>query len=521
MMIFVTFFLLPFPGTARSAGPASPEELAAGYLQAVLSENWAAVEALWLSEDVDASGRLGITYRGQPFKLDSASLVVLERAGIQSGEIAVSVGAVIDEGSFTRIRFRLQAGKETATADYYAVCTDNTWRFVSSTTALASTWERRETEFLRLRIQPTKRISEDAIHLLDGFIGETCERLGVSADRLELLRAEKFDYTLCDEAAVAEIVGAPTRGAALLQTDAVVTSEPCHLHELAHLLVNFALQELPLYTLPFLQEGTAVILGGRWGRTSEVMQGLGKYSLQCGMIKAEELLSWQDFESQSADWTYAPSGVLVGFLLDTLGSQCFLQLYGQLSGSFSDLRRLDQKTIQERIRIATGTDWETLQGELADHLDSLSCGGILPADDWSGEPAVRMQEEGLAVTIVRDGRWLCWEVGARVQPPACAVLFHDTNPGADLAGASMAASRIFAEQFPDRVYGGELMAAVFTPGEIGFYDFRTDLLVAKYVESFCPEQSLITDGGNGLRFRIRGDLLPNGPWNPELVSRGR
>jgi hypothetical protein len=509
----LTLLLLLFAVTAGAGGPATPEKLADAYLQAVLQDDWQAAAALWSPAGVEMSNRLGISYRDLPLKLDSASMIVLERTAIQLREIAISVAEIIDLGSSTRIRFLLQAGDQTATADYTAVPTDGAWRFVDPAAALASGWNHRSTEFLDLYVQPSRQISEEAIRVLDQFIGETCERFGVPADRVEHLRAQKLRYYFCDDATVTEIVGAPTRGAALLQTDAVVTSEPCHLHELAHLLINYALQDLPLYTLPVLQEGTAVALGGRWGRSPDVMQGLGKYLLQNEMLSVDELLPWTEFRNQSADWTYAPSGILAGFLLDSLGSERFLQLYGDLSGRLPDLISLDRTTIQDRICAAAEMDWTHLQGQLTSSLESLSCGGVLPIEFCRGSVVSEVRASGVAITVSREGPWLYWEAKTVALPLDCVVFVREPE------GPTIA-SRLFAERFPNRVFEEESTAVIITPEEIGIYDFRTDLLVAKYVASFCPEQSVVTEDGGRLRFRVRAELLPSGPWTLELVGGG-
>lgn len=498
-------------GLAAAESGTTPETLAQTYLNAVFQNNWHEAETLWLPSDLAAAQALGITYDKQPLKLDSASLIVLERARVQSGEIAVSIGEIIEHGPLAEIQFRLQAGDQTATTNYYAVRSENTWRFTSPATARSAGWEQRETEFLDLRIQPPRVMPQEAINLLDQFVGETCKRLGVSPERVELLRTHKLRYYLGDEETVTAIVGAPTRGAALLQTDAVITSELCHLHELAHLLVNFALQDLPLYTLPILQEGTAVALGGRWGRTSEVMQGLGKYTLQSGMLSLDELLTWDDFHGQSADWTYAPSGIVAGFLLDELGGERFLELYRQLSGDLADLQRLDRAMIQATVSSVAEMEWPALHRGLSAYLEELSCGGVLPAGDCDAEPVATLHVEGAVATARRDGDQVHWEVGSDDPEARYAVLFREPDPQATHL------SRLFTEQFPDRDYDGESMAMVLAPGEIGLYDFRTDLLLAKYVESFCPEQHLATDDGAKLRFKIRGDLLPGEPWDAELV----
>lgn len=526
MRVSVWFFTilaaLFLPSAGGATGPATPADLAKTYLQAVLRNDWPEARDLWMPGDVGDSERLEISYTDVPFKGDCASLLVLERRRIESGQIEAFVGDITVEGTSAQIPFLLQIGEETAVTQYHAVHTRNGWRFTSPVSALSAGWDRRSTEFLDLHIQPSRPISEEAIRALDRFVGEACVRLGVSPDRIDLLRARKLGYYLCDESNVDRIVGATTRGAAWLPSDAVVTSEPCHLHELAHLLVNFARKDLPLYTMPFLQEGVAVALGGRWGRSSGVMQGLGKFTLQSGMLSIEELFSWQEFRDQAADWTYAPSGVFAGFLLDSLDSEQFLRLYGQLSGPWSELQQMSRSTVQEAICTAAKTDWATLQSRFSDYLEALPCGAIVPADSCIGERAAHWQGDSVTATASTGNSFICWDIDAPATTLSFAVLFLESAPSGRPTEPTGASSRLFAEQFPERVYNGEVMAIVFAPGEIGVYDFRTDLLVAKFIDSFCPQQPWFETGDpNGRdrrRFRIPAELFPNAPWHAELIA---
>ncbi len=504
--LFVTALLL----CRGSAATAAPTELADTYLQAILDDDWETARGCWSPADLASSTRLGITYADLPLKLDSASLLVLERRLCRSGGIDVTVSGIDDDTSRARIRYELRAGEERATVTYHAAPTAEGWRYVSPDAALSAGWPRTRTEYLDLRVQPPLTISETALRRLDAFVTETCAHLAVPPARMDLLRAEKLGYYLCDEATVAEIVGAPTRGVALLQTDAVVTSEPCHLHELAHLLVNFALQDLPLYTLPFLQEGAAVALGGRWGRAPEVMGLLGRFTLQEGFLDVEDLFTWDGFHAHSADLTYAPSGLLVDFLLARLGGEGFLDLYRAGSGDLDDLRRLDRSTVTARIRDAARCEWEPLRRDFETFMADGPCGGIRTDDEGKGEILASTRASGLAVTVSDGGRWLRWVVEAD-EPPVAGAL--------SLLGPDAAAtSRLFAEQFPGRVHTGERMAVVFSPEEVGVYDFRTDLLLAKYVAAFCPSQTLVSADGRRLAFMTSRDLFPDGEWRITLVD---
>ena len=64
------------------------------------------------------------------------------------------------------------------------------------------------------------------------------------------------------------------------------------------------------------------------------------------------------------------------------------------------------------------------------------------------------------------------------------------------------------------------MALVFSPEEVGLYDFHTDLLLAKYVASFCPDFIIATDNGGRLEFSTDREMLQNRDWAFELVNEG-
>jgi hypothetical protein len=505
------------PLSAPAGTFTSPAKLAEAYLQAILQDDWAAAAQLWLHEDLAASRRLGIRYLDQPFKLDSASSLVLNRERYRAGEVHASVGEVKVDGATARIRILLQEGSRADSTSYFAVATDRGWRLASPITALTADWPRSNTEFLEIRVMPPWNISDAVVLALDRFVTETCARLEIGQERLELLRTRKIGYVWCPEETVAELVGAPTRGVALLQTDTVVTAEPCHLHEVAHLLVNFGLQELPLYTLPFLQEGTAVALGGRWGRGPEVMHGMGRFALDAGLLQPEELLTFESFWSHMPDLTYAPSGVLVGCLLDLLGGGRFLELYRDLSGDLVHVRSLELETVRSRLATAAGLRWEEVRSRLDEYMDRLSCGGLLSGDLEGGEPVDRLEGGNLTVTLTSDGAWLNWTIQALAGPAVGAVLFR--GPDSLPEAIPEPGSRLFAEQFPDREFNGELMALVFSPEEIGLYNFWTDLLTAKFVASFCPELAVVVNEGRELRFRIDPKILPEPGWIAELFER--
>ena len=75
------------------------------------------------------------------------------------------------------------------------------------------------------------------------------------------------------------LTGHDAHGMTNFQFDAIISRHLPHTHELVHMLYNFAQEDLPLFTLPVLQEGLACCLGGRWGKSPDVINYWGNVSV--------------------------------------------------------------------------------------------------------------------------------------------------------------------------------------------------------------------------------------------------
>jgi hypothetical protein len=317
---------------------------------------------------------------------------------------------------------------------------------------------------------------------------------------MALLARQKIDYVLCDEDIVEAIAGAPTKGVAMLPIDAVVTSEPAHTHELAHLLLGFAAEDLGLYVLPALQEGIAVHLGGRWGRSPAVTDELGRYVVNEGFAEIDAFLAWNDFHAQLPDLVYAPAGILAGTLLHELGPADFLTLYRDYSGWPGDLAAASRHAIRQDFESRLGLEPGGLDAAVAEFAGMLPGGGIEPgAADVDGK-RITLEGDGFTADIVVGEEWVAFAISFQ----------GDVRGGALMMGppgAPRPAGRLFAERFPGREFRGEVGAVIFSDREVGYYDFETDILKAKYVYDFRPDPGFVPEG-NRVMFRIRREVLP-------------
>jgi len=502
------FLSVAFP--ARAGEGEDPRDVLAAYLAASRAGDRDAAASCWLPADLDRSESLGVAYRGVPLKLDASSHLMTPGVAA-AGEPEIGPPAGHPDDGPLRFTVTFPTTPAPVTSDYVAIREDGRWWLASPSTALAGDWPVTETRYLRFRVQPGRPLLRRATDELDLFVEEVGARLGISPSAMERLAAEKIDYLLCDEKVVEAIAGAPTRGVAMLPVDAVVTSEPFHTHELAHLLVGYAAWDLGLYSLPALQEGIAVHLGGRWGRSPAVLEELGRYVLANDFAPVEGFLSWKDFRDQLPDLVYAPAGILAGYLLEDLGPEGFLDLYRDSSGWPDALAARSGPEIQADLERRLGLDPGGLSAALAAHLETLAGGGIEPGGDEVRGDARVLKEGGLEVGIVTGEEWILFDVRAESGDPAGSVLLGPAGDPAD-------PGRLYAERFPGREYRGETGAVVFGPGEAGYYDFGTDILVAKYVHDFRPDPAFRPGDDDRVVFRVRRDVLPAGPLDWTLVT---
>ncbi len=358
-----------------------------------------------------------------------------------------------------------------------------------------------EGRYVRTVTAPGMEGRAPALAALDSFTAVILERLGVPDERCRLLEREKIDYLFAPPDLVTELAGAPTVGVANLQVDAVVTSQSCHLHELVHELVNFRLQDLPLYTLPVLQEGLAVDLGGRWGRAPASLAPVGRMFLTEGFVDAADLLTWDGFRSMGADMSYPAAGVVAGWLLDTRGPDALLTAYRTLSGPPDSLAALTADQVAAALGAGDAAAFrDTLAAYLADAPPNplrAAAAGDMPAP----APDRVVTGDGLTMELWRRGDLVYAAVtAADGGEPRGALLV----PG----DAATPSSALYAEQFPEAEGPTPRGALRFNAEEAGWYDYGRDLLLAKHVTSFWPEPPTYDAATGVLRLVWAADAVP-------------
>ena len=506
----------------RPSPPRSRRRSWRPYLAAIADQRWADAEALWCPEYLADSKRLGITYLDQPCAWDLASAPVLARADLRAGRVGTEVDVVRRTDERAEVVVQLRAGDQTLSSRYGLTRDGDTWQLTNPIWLAGRSWPEYTTDYCRLFVQHAGLLNDVALNELDRFVVETAAQLGVGEDRLADLHRIKVPYYLADEATVAELTGYPTKGMADLAGGAVISSHFPHFHELAHLLVNWSVGEVPLYTLPWLQEGVACRLGGRWGRSPEVILYMGWVNLDMQMVTTADILTWSGFRQAPTgpNATYGVSALLCELVIGEAGWPALLDLYRKLSGGLEVVAGWTERRVADAVGCACGwTDPTTVPALTDSVLRHSRCWrrcGIVPGPPADAPPAELITEAD-GVRIRRVGPALEVSVGGDTWP---IVLLFDDRSGTPRGRTAPGVSTLFQEHLPDADWQGERWGLVCRPRNVGFYDWGTNRLLGTWVADFSGDV-LPTDEHGRLVFSLVGpnDRSDGPAWSQDLVVR--
>lgn len=505
-------------GPAQAGAPPGRADLAAcdsllnGYLAAVANGDTSAALACWRRADVDGAARLAIVHPGAPVKVDGDSPLWWQEAGTGGTvpPLRRQAAEAIPDGT-VRQAVVFGAGADTLRFSYHFALDDGRWRLASPVALAVAAMDRHaEGRYVSLA-GPSAGSGMPAAPLplaaLDSSVAAMLDKLDADADVRARLEAGKLGYLLTAPPEVARLAGAPTVGVANLQQDIVITSHPGHTHELAHLVVNAWLREVPPFMLPLLQEGIAVHLGGRWGRHPRVLERLGRTTILEGWLTLEDLLSRDGFLTQPADLGYAPAGAFAGFILDDYGPEGLRRACLAVSGTATDVAGWDADAVKARLAKALATDWSALEAGFARRVAAPVSSGLTPGRG----PIPAPPGDGLRATVRDEAAPAPIVVTIAGEPGVPrALLFGDGG------GGPVRPNALFAEHFPGRAWRGETHALLLTADEARFYDYRLQMLVALHAEGFWPEPGWPGLTGGAVSIDVDRLVWPGGSW--EVVA---
>jgi hypothetical protein len=285
-----------------------------------------------------------------------------------------------------------------------------------------------------------------------------------------------------------------------LRGRAVISSPYPHFHELAHLLVDMTFTETPAQTLPVVQEGLACLLGGRWGRSPQVVLYTGWVNDHFGMGTLADVLTqeaWNGFGGGS-DVAYPLGALLCEAVRRQAGWAGVMELNRRVAGSAEKVAGLDEKTIRGHInRICGWTENDdSLEKAMAQVMAENKRCGILPGGPWPGA----------GVAIAPAAFFATGEEGPifKVEASACPLfVLSQADPGSS-------ASTLFQEHLPANTYRGQRWGLRVSPETISLYDFATNQLLGLWVAGFTDEPDACAGPRETLVFRLEGSTLPPG-----------
>lgn len=458
----------------------SSRDLMSYYIDLIESGNYESAVGLWQSSSLARATRLGIEYDNIHIKPDCGSPAVYDLArmnglfnhGLQSS-------AVIDSGVI-RWKFSARIGSQKTEHFYYvARVQDFSW-LITSQDYYAREWPIEESRYFRFHINPDRatHFNSIAAESLDEFVENVAEKISISSERLNLLSEMKIDYYLCDgEDEVERFSGKRESGVYEPASDAIISYIIPHYHEVAHLLINFRLQRLPLFTIPLIQKGLATYLGGRWQRSPGIVFDFGKYILKYNVVEIDSILTFNDFaHPEGGDIIIPVSACLIEYLYTVLGEEKFFQLYIALSGDLEFVTAISSDEVKAKITESFGQGWPELKNDFVQFVNSSGPHhGLLRPGDIETDKII-INENGLKIST--SDKWLKIEYQtSKGVTPDINILFDRVTPMENKT------SMLFNEQYRDKEkYDGYRYGIRLDRNEIGLYDYATNRIKAKFIE---------------------------------------
>lgn len=421
-----------------------------------------------LPNELTASEQLGINYNGVNNKFLISNNIDPEiKDGIKHGTLFYDLKIDFLKRNYSRLTFAVPEMKYQK--EYYFKDSF----LVSAPFYFSDGWKTFKSRYFEFHVSDPSAINDYSMQHLDNFVAEISKKLDFSPKDLEDLSKNKIKYFLCkDEAEIKNLTGFNTMGIYYLSYDYLITTYNSHYHELLHLLMNFKLKTLPLYTLPFFQEGFAVAYGGRGGKEPEIFNSMAVYLQKSGFISYREILNKEDFSKVDPSISYPLSGLYNKFLIEKLGIGKYLELYKKYSSDDSKINKL----VVDTLDLPSNTEWEK-------YLNNISDQAIIKTNKDISTNSYNLLIKGKTYKIYSNTISYLFAVKDTVL-----LTSEDKYPGY--------VSSKYQEIFPVRKYDSQKYLITADSNEVSVYNLFTNNLIAKYVSTFSipPENVYRKDG---------------------------
>ena len=432
-----------------------------------------------LPEELKISERLGITYKGVDNKfLISNDIDSSIRKRINENNLNFTYKIEKLDKNYSKLIFTIPSLK--IAKGYYFKDS----HLISPPFYFARDWENKESKFFIFHVSDPALFNHYAEERLDNFVYKICKILNLSDDQVKKLEKNKIHYYLCrDGSEVKKLTGYDARGLYYLPYDYIISTFNCHYHEILHLLMNYKLEKLSLYTLPLLQEGFAVAFGGRGGKEPDVILEMGAFLAGNNFLNYNSLLSREDFSQYDATMTYPVAGLYNKFLINKLGIHKYISLYKKYSGNERDIDRLkinpdDLPSIEK---------WREYV-DSSENYNSIKLS--IPESNNFKEIETRKNH----FIISENSSYYLFRI-------------RDTLLLGSPQKNGIYQSKLFHEIFPFKRYNNEEFAVIADSNEISVYNFYSNNLIAKYVRSFSLLNKKVPQIDNFYQFLIEKKIF--------------
>jgi hypothetical protein len=452
-------------------------ERASKFIEAIITGS-DSLENFVLPEELAISKRLGIQYEGVKNKfLISYEIPAQIIKEIKNRQINYNIAIQNIDDEYSILNF-VVSSKNYKTKFYFK----NEY-LISPPYFYFNDWQRIESEHFIFYVSEPVFFNQYSIDMLEKFIVEMFSVMNYTREEMQHLKGNKIVYILCkDEDEIELLTGYKARGLCNLAYDYLITTYNCHYHELVHLLMNFKLKELPLYTHPFFQEGLAVALGGRGGKEPDVILSLGQFLAESGFLDYKELLNENDYKNFDASMSYPLSGLYNKFLLETNTLDEYINLYTKYSGlniSGIEISPNDLKNENE---------WNEFLRK--DSFNSVKI-------DFDEKGFNTLTENSNCIIKEGDEEYLFESKGnLLISTPDKQEKYF---------------SKIFRDSYFDKEYQGEKYLINVNDSEISVYNLYTDNLIANYVSGFTTEMKTVPKENGFYKFIIKKNIFDELP----------
>lgn len=442
-------------------------ERASQFIEAMLNDS-DSLDAFVLPDELVLSNRLGIKYEGIKHKF------------LISYEIPQQIVENIREGN-TKYTLNIEKINEDNSILHFIVENYETKYYFKGGFLISPPyfhyrdWQKIGSEHFIFYISEPRFFNQYSIDRLEDFVKNISSTLKFTEEEKEILQNKKLIYILCkDEDEIEKLTGYKAKGMGNLAYDYVITTYNCHYHEVLHILMNFKLKLLPLYTHPFFQEGFAVALGGRGGYEPGIVLNLGKFLEQSEFLKVQQLFSIDEYKTFDVSMSYPLSGLYNSFLINEIGMDEYIRLYVEYSSNNVNGLVINKDELPAELR------WD-------DFVKNYSNKEEIKIDFLEED----FQTIGMdsTYTLKANEEFYLFESRGDI------IISTKEN-------SKNYISKIFNETYPGKKYNSEKYLIKVNDSEVAVYNLFSNNLIANYVSGFSIDMKKVPKENNHYKFLI-------------------